>query len=146
MKIFASTISILLLFSCSNPATTPLEENESLLETNEQTLELTYIAWACDCANWTTLEDLRKFSNNPGDTLAELSVFIEPENASLTLPDTLGFSGDVIKFTGRFYKEKGFPGGYRSFEPVDEARVFQYTSYSVIKSNHHTTMEFLKTP
>ena len=106
------------------------------LEENEETLELSYIAWACDCANWAKLEDIEKY-HDEGDTLAELSVFIEPANETLELPDTLGYSGDIIRFTGHFYTKKGFPKGYQSFEQPDRARVFQYTSYKVIKSNHY---------
>jgi hypothetical protein len=137
---------ILFLFSCSNQPATPLAENESPLEKKEQTIELSYTAWACDCANWATADDIHKFSDNIDDTLAELSVFIEPAISSLELPDTLGCNGDIVKFTGHFYKEKGFPEGYHSFEPVDAARVFQYTSYSVIKSNHWELMKATKTP
>lgn len=134
MKI-VSILFILLLFSCSAP-----------VEEKEQTIELSYIAWACDCANWATLEDIHKFSDNIDDTLAKLSVFIEPATPGIKLPDTLGYNGDIIKFTGHFHKEKGVPAGYHSFEPVEKASVFRYTSYTVIKSNHHEAIEALKKP
>ena len=39
-------------------------DNKGGLEDKTQTLELTYIAWACDCANWSTKEDLEKYSEN----------------------------------------------------------------------------------
>ncbi len=101
-----------------------------------QTLELTYIAWACDCANWATQEDLKKYSDNIGDSLADQSIFVEPDNPSLALPDTLGFSNDVIRFTGQFYKNKGFPQGYQSSQDPEKASVFRYTKYEVLKSNY----------
>jgi hypothetical protein len=130
-----SIFSILFLFSCRSEPSTSLAEKDDLFEENEQTIELTYIAWGCECANWVTLSDEHKYLNDDsGDTLASLSIFIEPANEKLRLPDTLGVTGDLIKFTGHFYKEKGFPAGFRSDQPVDKARVFQYTNYTVIKS------------
>ena len=122
-----TTIAILittLLISCSNR-----------LDEKEQSIELSYIAWACDCANWTTQGDIQKYADD-ADALAERSIFIEPADKSLTLPDTLGYSMDVIKFTGHFYKKKGFPKDYSSQENPDKARVFRYTKYQVIKSNY----------
>lgn len=113
------------------------------LEETEETIELSYIAWACDCANWAKLDDIEKYSDS-GDTLANLSVFIEPVNKSLELPDTLGYNGDVIRFTGRFYTKKGFPKDYQSFEQPDRARVFQYTSYKIIKSNHYDAQKSME--
>ncbi len=111
------------------------------LEEKEQTIELSYIAWACDCANWATVENIYKYNDNFGDTLSDLSVFIEPANESLKLPDTLGYNGDVIKFTGRFYKNKGFPKDYQSFENPKKARVFQYIKYQIIESNYKNTLK-----
>ncbi len=118
------------LFSCT-------DFGEHKLEEKEQTIDLSYIAWACDCANWATQEDIRKYHDNLGDTLADLSIYVVPINDSLTLPDTLGYSGDIIKFTGHFYKEEGFPKGYNSFEDPEKARVFRYRAFQVIKSNYH---------
>ncbi|MGD1848270.1 MAG: hypothetical protein ACFB10_22990 [Salibacteraceae bacterium] len=37
------------------------------LQPKTQTLELTYIAWACDCANWATPDDLTTFADNEDD-------------------------------------------------------------------------------
>ncbi len=102
------------------------------LDGNIKTLEFTYIAWACDCANWATKIDLEKYS---GDTLARQSIFLEPANQDLELPDSLGYSNDVIKFTGQFYNNKGFPKGYHSYQDPEKSRVFRYTEYEVVKSN-----------
>ena len=112
-------------------------DNKGGLEDKTQTLELTYIAWACDCANWSTKEDLEKYSENVDDTLAKQSIFIEPANQAVKLPDTLGFNNDIIKFTGQFYKEKGFPKDYQSFQEPEKSRVFRYTDYEVVKSNYN---------
>ncbi len=111
--------------------------NKNRLKNKTQTLELKYIAWACDCANWVTNEDLENYSENFDDTLAEQSIFIEPANKTLKLPDTLGYSNDVIKFTGQFYNEKGFPKNYHSFQEPEKSRVFRYTNYEVVVSNYN---------
>lgn len=106
------------------------------LEEKEETIKLMHISWACDCANWAKPEDIEKY-NDSGDTLADLSIFIEPANKSLELPDSIGYSGDIIKLTGHFYIKKGFPKGYQSFEQPNRARVFRYTSYKILISNHY---------
>ena len=102
------------------------------LDGNIRTLELTYITWACDCANWATKINLEQYS---GDTLASKSIFIEPAHQDLELPDSLGYSNDVIKFTGQFYNKKGFPKGYHSNQAPKASRVFRYTDYEVVESN-----------
>jgi len=112
---------------------------ENKLEEKEQVLELEYIAWACACANWVTTEDRERYENdeNSGDALSNLTFFIEEANKSLILPDTLGYANDIIRFTGRFYKKKGFPKGVRTEpeEHLEKAKIFRYTKYEVVKSN-----------
>lgn len=134
MKGLISLVAFVFLISCSG-------NNE--LEEKEQIIELSYIAWGCDCANWATLEDIKKYHDNIGDTLAGLSVFIEPADESLILPDTLAYQGDIIKFTGQFYKGKGFPKEYKSFENPEKSRVFRYTKYEVLESNYKHTHTIL---
>ena len=121
----------------------PVFIEKNSLSDKVETIELTYIACACDWANWATKEDLEKYSENIGDTLAYQSIFIEPANQSLELPDTLSYSNDIIRFTGRFNKNKGFPKDYQSFENPYEARVFRYTDYEVVKSNYQERQELI---
>ena len=99
-------------------------------EKKEQTLELTYIAWACDCANWASPDDIRKYNDN---RLEDHCIYIEPANEKLELPDRLQNNNVVVRFTGKFYKRKGFPKGYRSIEQPEPARVFRYTKYEIVK-------------
>ena len=128
MKIIALIFTVFLVMGCSNFQTKGLESNT-------QTIELEYIAWACDCANWATPKDIEKFSGKE-DSLAQRSVFIEPTDKVLQLPDTLGYNGDRIQFTGQFYVNKGYPEDYESEQKPEKAKVFRYTGYTVIKSNH----------
>lgn len=111
-------------------------EDKGDLKDEVISLEMTYIAWACDCANWATLADINRYSDMPGDSLAYMSVFVEPASEALVLPDTLGYSSDLIRFTGSFYEKKGFPENYHSIENPDKARVFRYTAYEVLRSNY----------
>ena len=113
---------ISLLFSCQ----------QNKLDGKVQKIQLEYIAWACDCANWALPNDIEKYHDH-GDTLSELCVFIEPADSSLILPNGVGASMNVIEFTGQFYKIKGFPKGYKSAEMPDKARVFRYTKYRLIR-------------
>ncbi len=142
MKLKVSVVCMLLL-ACSSNNSKPepgssndLATNTNQLEGTSQNLELSYIAWACDCANWATEADIRSTGENQ-DSLSHKSVFIEPADSSLALPDTLGFSGDLIRFTGQFYKEKGYPKKYPLTEmKVEKAKVFRYTGYTVLRSNY----------
>lgn len=124
MKTTIAIVSLSLLISCANK-----------LEEKEQTLVLSYIVWGCDCANWVTPEDIDKY-HDAGDLLAEHSIFIEPADSSLSLPDSLSAHSVRIKFTGHFYKHFGYPKGYSSneFPSPDKAPVFRYTKYELL--NH----------
>ncbi len=106
-------------------------------ETEKQTLELEYIAWACDCANWAKSEDIQKYSDY--DQLADSCIYVEPATDAIKLPDSLGFNGDIVQFVGQFYTYRGYPKFYKSIEWTKKAKVFRYTEYKVIRSNFHLT-------
>jgi len=82
------------------------------------------------------MEDITKYQNERGDSLADHCIYVEPSDSSLNLPDTIGYLNDVVRFTGQFYEKKGFPKGYRSIEMPDKARVFRYTHYEIVQSNY----------
>jgi hypothetical protein len=92
--------------------------------------------WACECANWATQDVIAKYKDT--GNLSDHCVFVEPANKSLILPDTLGYSGDIIQFTGQYYVDEGYPNDYvKGEQQVDKAKVFRYTSFKIIKSNHY---------
>lgn len=127
MRCNTALVLFTFLLSCSNIG--------RQLEEKEQTLTLQYIAWACACANWAGRDDMNTCQDQ--DSLAAHCVFVEPAMSSLQLPDTIGYSGDAIQFTGRFYKGKGFPSDYvDGEEKVEKARVFRYTAYRIIRSRY----------
>jgi hypothetical protein len=126
MSRLLSLLMLLLLFSC----------NTDQLEDKVQAIELEYIPWACDCANWASPEDIDRYNDNKDDSLATLSIFVEPADPSLALPDTIGYINDRIRFIGQFYKTKGFPKGFKSSENGTRARVFRYTKFEVLNSGY----------
>jgi hypothetical protein len=105
------------------------------LEDTILTLDLSYVAFACQCANWVKANEHQKYQKSRG--LAERSMFVEPSDSTLDLPDTIGYSGDVIRFTGQFYEEKGYPKNYPVTEmKPDRAKVFRYKKYKILSSGY----------
>ncbi|MEO6253557.1 MAG: hypothetical protein ABIO79_09640 [Ferruginibacter sp.] len=140
-------LALLSLFaSCTNMQKETRTQNDYYptytknLESKIKTIELSYISWACACANWTDSKDYHKYLDS--GRVSDIAIFIEPSDSSLKLPDTLGYSGDIIKFTGQFYKEKGYPKDYiKNEEEVDSARVFRYAKYEIIESNYRNFID-----
>lgn len=126
-------IALYSLFLCScNPSTSKLNK--------EQEIELQYIGFYCECANWATPSDIEQ-SAKGGEALSNMSVFIEPADKNIALPDTLGYSGDLVRFRGRFYKEEGYPKDYiKTEQEVKKAKVFRYTAFEVLRSNYRTVL------
>ena len=140
---FVVTIFCFLLLACSSDTSKSKIKNGDYyptytkdLEDTVRALDLQYVAWACQCANWATETDIKKAEDH-GNKLADKSIFVEPADNLVELPDTLGYSGDLIRFTGQFYKDKGYPQKYPKTEMrVDKSKVFRYTKYQVLKSNY----------
>jgi len=125
---YLSVLLSLLISSCWNQS--------HRLEDKIQKVQFHYISWACACANWATSDNIEKYKDT--GKLSDNCVFIEPANKLFSLSDTIGYSGDIVEFTGQYYEEKGFPNDYiKTEEPVDKAKIFRYTAFRVIKSNYH---------
>ena len=140
---FVVTIFCFLLLACSSDTSKSKIKNGDYyptytkdLEDTVRALDLQYVAWACQCANWATEADIKKAEDH-GNKLSDKSIFVEPADNLVELPDTLGYSGDLIRFTGQFYKDKGYPQKYPKTEMrVDKSKVFRYTKYQVLRSNY----------
>lgn len=124
MSKFFSLILIFHLIGCS--------ENKKELE-KEKNIELTYIAWACECANWATKTDIVKYQDFK-DKLAEKCVYIEAANPEVEFPDSLIKFNTKVLFKGNFYKNKGFPNGFESEQNPEKAKVFRYYEYKIINN------------
>jgi len=131
-----------MFFSCVDRSSTTKKHEQSFyptytknLEDRTHTLELMYIAFFCQCANWATPLDIDKYQDT--GILSDHSIFVEPADSTLALPDTLGYSADIIKFTGQFYREKGYPEKYPKTEmKANKARVFRYNKFEIVRSNY----------
>jgi len=112
---------------------TPTPNNS--LEARIYRLKLQHIVFGCTCADWATAKDLsavEKHQLNSND----IFMFLEPADKNLTLPDTLGYEGDLIEFTGQFYTKKTYPKGYDTEGTVNKAKVFRYSKFKVLKSEY----------
>lgn len=101
-----------------------------------ETIEVHYVNWACDCANFIeTKYDL----NDPNyEVREEDCIFIEPANAKLKLPERYFEKGHFerkLRLTGQFYLKKGIPRFYEQKTPEKPvpARVFRYTEFEMVK-------------
>ncbi len=109
------------------------------LDDTTHKIKVTYIAYGCECANWKIIEDNgTKCKEKDCD-----DIFLEPINVKVAIPDTIGYNGDVIELTGKFYSKKGFPKDYHSEQQPEKARVFQYADYKSIISNHYASQKSL---
>lgn len=97
------------------------------LENKIDTIEVTYIAWACACANWlptTFLNDPNYYEND----YSKDCIFLEADKKELVIPDEyhLGGNDNQIKLIGTFYKDQGISRGYikPTSEKPDKAKVF----------------------
>ena len=133
---------IFLIFSCACNSQNEKVGNQTFyltrtgkLENTFNSIELEYVGFFCQCAQWITPDEYGSFKDT--GHLSEHTIFIEPINKSLNLPDTIGYPGDVIRVAGRFYENKGYPKYFPVTEMnVDAARVFRYEKYEILKSNH----------
>lgn len=106
-------------------------ENEivSGLESNLDTLELTYQHFACDCPNWC---DVSQAPTDPGTSMsAPYRYYIEP--ASLNLNLTPRIRNCRIRLIGRHYAENGLPKHVQFTDPnPTKGNVFRYYAYEII--------------
>jgi len=108
------------------------EHPKNLSDTIE-TIDVSYITWACDCANWLPLP--RK--NPDAEILDTDCIFIEPASPNLEVPDSY-WQGETskkkVRLTGSYYKTKGIPSDYSMNTDIkpDKALVFRYTKIEIV--------------
>ncbi len=108
-----------------------ISDSTNTLTGKTETLELEYIDWSCACANWITIVDKKKYKDSG---LVKHSIFIEPADSSLNLPESFNHLQNRIKVTGQFYVREDYPQGtVQMEEPLEKAKIFRYTSIQIIK-------------
>ncbi len=105
------------------------------LSGKQETIEVTYINWACACANYL---DVRLFA---GDSMYEVQdkdcFFITPANPAIVVPESFGFEERWdcnLRLTGQFYFDEGIPTSYISPSPEkpEYARVFLNSHFELV--------------
>jgi hypothetical protein len=103
------------------------------LSEKTDTIELSYINWACACANWrpTKLNGLQI-----EDSITDEScIFIEAGPSTYQVSEEIYCCSNRVRLIGSFYEDEGISRDYIS--PTDQkpdlARVFQYHTFEYIK-------------
>lgn len=104
------------------------------LSQQTETIEVVYINWACDCADFVET----KYLNNPSGKIQEEDcIFIEPAQAVLKLPERF-YEKDhfekKLRLHGQFYQGKGISRSYEQKTPEKPipARVFWYSKVEIL--------------
>ncbi|MBK9454001.1 MAG: hypothetical protein IPN95_32320 [Bacteroidetes bacterium] len=105
------------------------------LSGKQETLEVTYIHWACACANYL---DVKHFQDHPNEEVKDTDCFfIEPANANIVVPESFeneDYWDCNLRLTGQFYLDQGIPESYVSPTPEtpERARVFRYEAFELV--------------
>lgn len=108
------------------------------------TLELIYMAYACQCQDWVDVERYNAVqayneSKNEDDEYLtfnnyKFGYYLEPSSPKLVLEDNIKVPGNRVTYIGRLYEDEGYPEGFESFMPTKPGKVFRYYSYKIEKS------------
>jgi hypothetical protein len=122
-----ATLCYLVIIGCNDQPTR--------LSLKVETIEVMYVNWACDCADFI---ETRYFKENPNYQVDEKDcIFIEPANSNLKIPTEYYEKTHFEKYlqlVGAFYIDKGIPRSYEMKTPVKpgKARVFRYKSFKFV--------------
>lgn len=111
------------------------------------TLELTYMAYACDCQQWVDSREYHRISEHnrrckSSTAYLELNTdthgyYIEPADSSLQLKWNMEVSNNKLRFIGRLHQQKGFPEGETFQDPnPPKGKVFRYYGFEILKPYH----------
>lgn len=108
-----------------------------ILSNKEEVINVMYVNWACDCANFIDVSLLQKGK----DVDEKDCIFIEPSTENLAIDSDSLYHKQFdyfIKLKGQYYIDEGVPSSYerKIVEPLmapNKAKVFRYTAYEFIK-------------
>ncbi len=110
-------------------------DTPKILSNHEETIEVSYIRWACDCANW--LPDAAHTSAPDYELQPEDCIFIEPASSDIIIPESFfENSTNTLRITGKYYQDRGIARRYDMKTPdkPERARVFRYYAYKIISN------------
>ena len=104
------------------------------IEERIDTIEVSYITWACACANWINNEYFEKNPDYIDKDYAKDCFFIEAENEDDMLPEKYHSNRYDIRLIGSFYKDNGISKDYikPTSQKPEKSRVFRYVKYEII--------------
>src|SRR5262245_38310275 len=117
-------LSIMLVRGCSS--------QPNHLSGTQETITVTHINWACDCADFI---ETRLLPASPDEEIKEEEcIFIEPAESGKAIPDSFYSKAHFnyhLQLTGEFYTDKGIPDSYdrKTPEKPKVAKVFRYKSF-----------------
>ena len=111
-------------------------DNPRKLTGKTETIEVSYVNWACDCADFI---ETKYYSNPNYETKEEDCIFIEPSKAELQVPDSFysNYFGKIVRLKGQFYTDLGIPTNYEKKSDAEKpikAKLFRYEEIEIISS------------
>lgn len=109
-------------------------EHPDDLSNKTETIEVSYVAWACACANWLPIPR----ENPDAEILDTDCIFIEAATDEVKVPESFfdeNYNSKKLRITGNFYNEEGISRTYESptSQKPDKAKVFRYTKIEVLE-------------
>jgi hypothetical protein len=106
------------------------------LSKKRDTIEVTYIAWACACANWLPTHHLENPNYDTTEN-ADDCIFLEADVGRLVIPDEFrnGCCGNKIRLIGNFYLDEGISRDYEkpTSQKPEKGKVFRYSEIEIIR-------------
>lgn len=102
------------------------------LSNKTETIEVTYVMWACACANWLPLP-----RTHPESEIKDSEcIFIEAATENLIVPDSFytDYLSKKVRLTGSYYTDKGISRTYEmpTSQRPEKAKVFRYTEIEIL--------------
>ena len=104
-----------------------------------ETIEVSYVNWACDCADFI---ETKFYNDDPQyEAKEEDCIFIEPSDINNKIPPVYyekEHFDNYLKLSGQFYIDDGIPNSYDRKTPKkpQKARVFRYNSFELVRKNN----------
>ncbi len=109
-------------------------DHKDALSAELDTMELTYMAYACDCPSWVQLNEHDQKTGLKTGLAVDSSYYIEPADTSLLIDNRLMVAGNTIRFIGRKYMNKRIPDNAEFTDPEPPSGiVLRYYSYQVVR-------------
>lgn len=126
-----SVIASLIFNDSGSIINSTFRNNRSDLKMKTDTIDLIFMAYACDCPDWLNFNDYKK--NNYSNTNLH-GYYIEAADKKLIIDERLFVSGNIVRFIGREYKELCYPDNANFIDPnPPKGRVFRYYSFKFLR-------------